>query len=102
MADHRYHRHYRGNLLPRVAYSLGVPKDHHKEVCKILHTAFKEYLCVTSTADLSNSQFMVYMSAVLMLMAREKGKLIPFYNEPENVDQMSMPEWLRLQKIIDT
>lgn len=36
-----------------------------------------------------------------MIMAREKGTLIPFFNEPDYVEEMEMIEWLELQKIID-
>ena len=101
MADHFYHRYYRGVLLTKIAYSLGVPEGNHKVACNQLHKAFKEYLCVSSTADMSNHRFLVYMSAILMLMAREKGTLIPFFNEPNNSEEMNMIEWLNLQKIID-
>ena len=41
------------------------------------------------------------MSAILMLMAREKGILVPFFNEPDYVQDMEMQDWLNLQKIID-
>lgn len=101
MASHYLHRYYRGVLLPNVAYSLGVPQTFHKEVCSVLNDAFKTYLCVKTTADFSDHTFLTYMSAILMLMAREKGTLIPFFNEPDYLEEMTMPEWLELQKIID-
>ena len=96
-----YHRYYRGVLLPSIAYSLGVHYTKNKEVCEILHRAFKEYLCVDTTSGFTDHEFLTYMSAILMLMAREKGKLIPFLNEPDYVEEMSMSDWLKLQKIID-
>lgn len=101
MADHYLHRYYRGVLLPNISYALGVPQVHHGKTCKILHDAFKEYLCIGSTADMSDHIFLTYMSAILMLMAREKGILVPFFNEPDYIADMTMTEWLTLQKIID-
>jgi hypothetical protein len=101
VADAFYHRYYRGVLLRRIAYVLGVPEGDHGRVCGTLHKAFKEYFCINSTGNLSNHTFMVYMSAILMIMAREKGVLIPFFNEPDHSEEMTMPEWLELQKIID-
>lgn len=88
-------------LLPNISYSLGVPQRNHRKTCSILHGAFKEYFCIGSTADMSNHTFLTYMSAILMVMAREKGILIPFFNEPDYVEDMEMIEWLELQKIID-
>jgi hypothetical protein len=80
---------------------LGVPQRHHKETCSILHDAFKEYFCIGSTAELSDHTFLTYMSAILMIMARERGTLVPFFNESDDIQEMSMREWLALQKIID-
>jgi hypothetical protein len=101
VADAYFHRYYRGILLRRIAYSLGVPEGDHARVCKELNTAFKEYLCVKSTGDFSNHTFLVYMSAILMLMAREKGVLIPFFNESDDIEEMPMNQWIELQKLID-
>lgn len=95
------HRYYRGVLLKNISYALGVPELHHKESCAILHDAFKEYFCIGSTADLSEHTFLTYMSAILMIMAREKGILVPFFNEPDYIADMSMTEWLELMRIID-
>lgn len=80
---------------------LGVPKGHHKNTCSQLHDAFKEYLCVKTTADFTDHTFLTYMSAILMLMAREKGILVPFLNEPSDIEDMEMQDYLNLQKIID-
>ena len=101
MASHYLHRYYRGVLLTNISYALGVPELHHKKSCSLLHEAFKEYFCIGSTADLSEHTFLTYMSAILMIMARERGILVPFFNEPDYIAEMSMPEWLALQKIID-
>jgi hypothetical protein len=101
VASHYLHRYYRGVLLVNISYALGVPELHHKETCSILHDAFKEYFCLGSTAELSDHTFLTYMSAILMIMARERGTLVPFFNEPDYIQEMSMPEWLALQKIID-
>lgn len=101
MASHYLHRYYRGVLLVNISYDLGVPQVHHKETVSKLHDAFKGYFCIGSTADLSDHTFLAYMSAILMIMAREKGILTPFFNEPDYVAEMTMPEWLALQKIID-
>jgi hypothetical protein len=101
VASHYLHRYYRGILLVNVSYALGVPELHHKETVSILHDAFKEYFCLGSTADLSDHTFLTYMSAILMIMARERGVLVPFFNEPDYIEDMPMPEWLALQKIID-
>ncbi len=99
MADAFYHQYYRGVLLYKIAYSLGRIPD--KSVTTLLHDAFKEYFCIRSTADLSNHRFLVYMSAILMIMARERGVLIPFFNEPDDINEMTMKQWFNLQKIID-
>jgi len=101
VADAFFHHFYRGVLLPKIAYSLGVRQIHHKEVCGILHLEFKKYFCIKTTADLSNHRFLVYMSAILMIMAREKGTLVPFFNEPDDIEEMTMRQWLDLQQIID-
>lgn len=102
MSSHYLHKYYRGVLLPSIAYALGVPQAHIKKESARLHDAFKEYLCVNSTADFtSDSAYLTYMSTILMLMAREKGILVPFLNEPDYAQDMSMPDWLNLQKIID-
>lgn len=101
MASHYLHRYYRGVLLVNISYALGVPELHHKESCSILHDAFKKYFCIESTSDLSDHTFLTYMSAILMIMAREKGVLIPFFNESDDIQEMSMKDWIILQKIID-
>jgi hypothetical protein len=101
VASHYLHRYYRGVLLVNISYALNVPVVHHKETVSILHDAFKEYFCIGSTADLNDHTFLTYMSAILMIMAREKGILVPFFNEPDYIQEMTMPEWLALQKIID-
>lgn len=101
MSSHYLHRYYRGVLLPNISYALGVPQRHHRETCSMLHDAFKEYFCINTTADLSDHTFLTYMSAILMIMAREKGVLIPFFNEPDHAEEMEMSEWLELQRIID-
>ena len=101
MSSHYLHRYYRGVLLVNISYSLGVPQRHHKESCSILHDAFKEYFCIGSTSNFSDHTFLTYMSAILMVMARERGVLIPFFNEPDHVGDMTMTEWLLLMKIID-
>jgi len=101
VADGFHHRYYRGVLLPKIAWALSGGKGDQAKIVGILHSAFKEYFCIGTTADLSNGRFMVYMSAILMIMVREKGRLIPFYNEPDDIEEMSMPEWLKLQKFID-
>lgn len=80
---------------------LGVPQVHVKKESAKLHDAFKEYLCVSSTSEFSDHTFLTYLSAILMLMAREKGILIPFLNEPDYAQDMSMTDWIYLQKIID-
>lgn len=101
MANHYLHKYYRGVLLVNISYALGVPQLHHKESCSILHDAFKEYFCLESTSDITDHTFLTYMSAILMIMAREKGRLVPFFNEPDHIEDMNMIEWLALQKIID-
>ena len=101
MASHYLHRYYRGVLLVNISYALGVPELYHKETVSILHDAFKEYFCIGSTSDLSDHTFLTYMSGILMIMAREKGRLVPFFNEPDYIEEMTMIEWLALQKIID-
>lgn len=101
MPSHRYHRYYRGIFLQKIAYALGVPQMHHKKVCAELHKAFKEYLMVESTAGFSDHQFLTYMSAILMLMSREMGVVIPFMHEPDNAEEMELQDWFALQEIID-
>ncbi len=101
MADAFYHRYYRGVLLVKICYSLGVPQGDHKKVCDVLHRSFKEYFCVKSTANFDNHTFLTYLSAILMIMAREKGLLVPIFNEPDHIGEMTMTEWFALCKIID-
>ena len=101
MADKWYHSYYRGVLLPKIAYALSSGHGDQKKYVGMLHKAFKEYFCIGSTADLSNHHFLLYLSAIIMIMAREKGLLVPFINEPNNCDEMSMVDWLNLQRIID-
>jgi hypothetical protein len=100
VSSHYLHRYYRGVLLPNISYALGVPQRHHKETCSILHDAFKEYFCIGSTAELSDHTFLTYMSAILMIMARERGTLVPFFNESDDIQDMSMRNWITLQRII--
>lgn len=101
MADAEYHRYYRGILLPKIAYYLSGGRGDQKKIVDILHRAFKEYFCIGTTASLSNHHFLVYMSAILMWMAREKGILIPFFNESDDINEMTMTEWLKLQRSIE-
>ena len=101
MSSHYLHRYYRGVLLPSIAYMLGVPQVHIKKESAKLHDAFKEYLCISSTSGFTDHTFLTYMSAILMLMAREKGILVPFLNEPDYAQDMEMQDWFNLQKIID-
>lgn len=89
-------------LLPKIAWALSGGKGDQKEIVGILHREFKEYFCVKTTADFTNGRFMAYLSAILMIMARERGLLIPFYNEPDDIQDFTMEEWFKLQKFIET
>ena len=88
-------------MLPKLCFALGVPKVHHKKVSLLLHDAFKTYLDCKTISNLNNHEMLTFLSIVLMLCSREFGILLPFFHEPNDCEDLSMKEWLDLQRIID-
>ena len=101
MASHYLFKYYWGVMLPKICFALGVPQIHHKKVCPMLHKMFKEYLCLKTISDLNDHEMLTFLSIILMILAREFGVLLPFMNESDDIQEMSMRDWLALQRIID-
>lgn len=77
MASIRQLGYYWGVLLPAVCDEMNIDKDKYQEVCGLLHSAFKEYLSIKSIAKLDTHRTEVVFSTIRMLMARERGMLLP-------------------------
>ena len=101
MADAFYHRFYRGIYLPRIAWVLSKGKGDQVEHVNELHRAFKEYFNVRTTADFNNHEFLCYLSKIQMIMVRERGWMIPMFNEGLNINRMTMRQWLFHCRVID-
>jgi len=98
MASVKQLRYYWGVLLPALCEGLGVPKDRHVEITETLHKAFKEYFSLKSISSLNIHKTEIVFSRIRMLMARERGILLPLPNDPpmKILEAMPMEMFLKL------
>lgn len=94
MSDLWYFRYYRGVLLPSICDAWNLSHD----ACPRLHEAFKEAFDVDSTAYFDNTDFHSYLDSIHGLLVTEFGIMVPHINEPDNVDQLTMKQFLNLYK----
>ncbi|MFA5299805.1 MAG: hypothetical protein WC389_16600 [Lutibacter sp.] len=82
MASPRQLAYYWGVLLPAICDELGIKKEHAKEACDELHQAFKEYFNLKSIGALDTHKSESVFGAIRMIMARERGMLLPMPHDP--------------------
>jgi hypothetical protein len=98
MSSHWFHRYYRGVFLPNLCDAWGLSHD----ACEPLHQAFKEAFDIDSTAYLDDDSFYNYIDSLHGLLLVEFGVLIPYINEPSNVADISMKEFINLYKNMES
>ncbi len=101
MADHLYFKFYQGVYLPKIAWALSKGSGDQKQHVRELHKVFKKYFCVSSTSGFNNHEFLIYLSKIQMIMIREKGIMPPLFNESDDIQDMSLKDFINLQKIIN-
>lgn len=98
MASAWWFRYYRGVFLPNLCDAWGLSHD----ACEPLHQAFKEAFDIDSTAYLDDDSFYNYIDSLHGLLLVEFGVLIPYINEPSNVADISMKEFINLYKNMES
>jgi hypothetical protein len=94
MPAHWLIRYYWGFLLPSICDAWGL--DH--EACDSLHEAFKQVFEIQSTTFLDENDFLSYIDSIHGLLVTEFGIMVPHINEPPNVDEITMEQFLSLYK----
>ena len=97
MPSLKEYKYYYGILLSQICFLFRVKKSNNKEVSKLLHQAFKEYAEIDSITTLTTYQMEGYLSMIRMLMARERGLFISEPNEPDDLVDWSMKNFLKLK-----
>lgn len=92
MASFKQHRYYRGVLLPELCDKVGI--DNKEDAIKEFHGAFKGYVGVDSTADLTDWQFECYMNFIRMFVCREYGILLKEPNENFDIETIEFKDFL--------
>ena len=88
------HRYYRGVLLPSICDAWDL--DH--EASDYLHEAFKTAFDIDSTAFLDDDDFINYIDNIHGLLVTEFGTMVPHINEPDNVEAITMRQFLNIWK----
>ena len=94
MPAHWLLRYYWGFLLPSICDAWGLDK----EACGSLHEAFKEAFDIQSTTYLDEADFLNYIDSIHGLLVTEFGIMVAHVNEPHNVDEITMEQFLSLYK----
>lgn len=94
MPAHWLYRYYWGIMLPYLCEAWGL----RKSACPLLHEAFKDALEVESTKYFDEADFKNYIESIHLLLAVEFGLLVPYINEPPEVDDVDMATFLTLYK----
>jgi Ca2+-binding EF-hand superfamily protein len=94
MPAHWLLRYYFGFLLPSICEAWGLDK----EACIPLHEAFKQAFDIQSTTFLDEADLHGYIDSIHGLLVTEFGTLVPYINEPKNVDEITMEQFLSLYK----
>ena len=81
-------------MLPSICEVWGLDK----EACVPLHEAFKQAFDIQSTTFLDEADFLNYIDSIHILLGTEFGIMVPFINEPKNVDEITMEQFLSLYK----
>jgi len=94
MPAHWLIRYYWGFLLPSICDAWGL--DH--EACDSLHEAFKQVFEIQSTTFLDENDYYNYIDSIHGLLVTEFGTMVPHINEPPNVAEITMKQFLSLYK----
>lgn len=94
MASLWYHKYYRGFFLPYICRAWGLDKAAAAE----LHDAFKRAFDIESTQYLDDVDFKSFIESIQGLLIVEYGLLVPYINEPDNVDELDMTTFLSLYR----
>jgi len=90
----RHIRYYRGYLLPFISRELFDTDD--RDIQERLHKALKKRFCVDSLAYLNHQEIVAYTRNIRTAMSSEWGMLCPAPNDPSNIDEMDMAEFIKL------
>lgn len=94
MASHWNFKYYFGIMLPAICREWDLSTD----AIPKLHDAFKEALDIESTSYLDDDQFISYLTNLHTLLVTEFKTLVPFIGEPDNVDSLTMADFIKLYK----
>jgi hypothetical protein len=72
--------------------------DLSPDACGALHEAFATAFEVGSTAFMDDDDFYNYIDSLHGLLVVEFGTAIPHINEPPNIDEITMEQFLSLYK----
>lgn len=94
MASHWFFRYYFGKMLPAICEAWNLSPG----ACEPLHNAFKEAFDIDSTTYFDDTDFIVYLDSLHALLVAEFATLVPHVNEPSDVAEMTMRQFLNLYK----
>jgi hypothetical protein len=94
MPAHWLIRYYWGHLLPSICEAWGLEQG----ASESLHQAFKQVFDIQSTTFLDEADFLNYIDSIHGLLVTEFGIMVPHINEPKNVDEITMEQFLSLYK----
>lgn len=90
----RHIRYYRGFLLPHISKELFDTDD--RGIQERLHRALKKRFCIDSLANLNHQEIVAFTRNIRRTMSVEWGLLCPAPNDPSNIDEMEMRDFLML------
>jgi hypothetical protein len=98
LASHWWFKYYFGVFLPKLCDAWQLDRG----ACEPLHKAFKEAFDIDSTSYLDDDSFHNYIDSLHGLLLVEFGIFLPYINEPADVADISMKEFINLYKNMES
>ena len=89
-------RFFHGPFRTAIANAYGIEDtlENKDEIKRLIKEKFK----VDSMSDLTAVEIGEVITEIARITAIERGVMLPFPGEPDNIDELSMAEFLRLKK----
>jgi len=89
-------RFFHGPFLDAICRAIDVDNSQtNKEIVKMV---IKDKLNISSMADLSSMEIGEVVTEVARIFAIELGAMLPYPSEPDNIEELTMKEFLALKK----